>query len=166
MEIRKGQKGDAIEVATLRAGSWRTGFGTGGRLLVHALAWAAEEHPARPVYLEVLRANTRAIAFYERHGALRTWWCRRPLRMPGATSRTAGSSTGGGGSWCAARPISAGRVVCSGECSPSSSAAFTATLRGKVMSHHHDRSDDVFVGGTAQGASLVRPSPGHPESPL
>ncbi|THA32883.1 GNAT family N-acetyltransferase [Streptomyces sp. A1547] len=134
MEIRKGQKGDAIEVATLRAGSWRTGFGTGGRLLVHALAWAAEEHPARPVYLEVLRANTRAIAFYERHGALRTWWCRRPLRMPGATSRTAGSSTGGG-SWCAARPVSAGRVVCSGECSPSSSAAFTATLRGKVMSH-------------------------------
>lgn len=43
-----------------------------GRLLRHALAWAADEHPDKAVYLEVLRANTRAIAFYERHGALRT----------------------------------------------------------------------------------------------
>ncbi|WP_030301684.1 GNAT family N-acetyltransferase, partial [Streptomyces katrae] len=56
----------------LHARSGRTGFGIGGRLLAHALAWAAEEHLGRPVYLEVLRANTRAIAFYERHGALRT----------------------------------------------------------------------------------------------
>ncbi|AQZ71277.1 hypothetical protein BKM31_51595 [[Actinomadura] parvosata subsp. kistnae] len=36
------------------------------------LAWAADEHPGKEVYLEVLRANTRAIAFYERHGARRT----------------------------------------------------------------------------------------------
>ncbi|MEU6179357.1 GNAT family N-acetyltransferase [Streptomyces coeruleorubidus] len=50
----------------------RTGSGIGGRLLRHVLAWAATEHPGRDVRLEVLRANTRAIAFYERHGALRT----------------------------------------------------------------------------------------------
>ncbi|MGW0395624.1 N-acetyltransferase family protein [Streptomyces sp. NPDC003042] len=49
-----------------------TGSGIGGRLLRHALAWAAAEHPGRDVYLEVLRANTRAIGFYERHGAVRT----------------------------------------------------------------------------------------------
>ncbi|WP_412074715.1 N-acetyltransferase family protein [Streptomyces xanthophaeus] len=56
----------------LHARPSRTGSGIGGRLLAHALAWSADEHPDRPVYLEVLRANTRAIAFYERHGALRT----------------------------------------------------------------------------------------------
>lgn len=50
----------------------RTGSGIGGRLLRHALAWAVAEHPGRDVYLEVLRANTRAIAFYVRHGAVRT----------------------------------------------------------------------------------------------
>ncbi|MFD9519100.1 GNAT family N-acetyltransferase [Streptomyces sp. NPDC059979] len=56
----------------LHARPGRTGSGIGGRLLEHALAWAADEHPGSSVYLEVLRANTRAIAFYERHGALRT----------------------------------------------------------------------------------------------
>ncbi|MCX5395217.1 GNAT family N-acetyltransferase [Streptomyces sp. NBC_00094] len=56
----------------LHARPGRTGSGFGGRLLSHALAWAADEHPGSAVYLEVLRANTRAIAFYERHGALRT----------------------------------------------------------------------------------------------
>ncbi|MFG2112566.1 GNAT family N-acetyltransferase [Streptomyces sp. NPDC048718] len=56
----------------LHASPGRTGSGIGGRLLRHVFAWAAGEHPGRPVYLEVLRANTRAIAFYERHGALRT----------------------------------------------------------------------------------------------
>ncbi len=56
----------------LHARPGRTGSGIGSQLLAHALAWAADEHPGRPVYLEVLRANTRAIAFYERHGALRT----------------------------------------------------------------------------------------------
>lgn len=29
-------------------------------------------HPGRTVYLEVLRANTRAVSFHERHGAVRT----------------------------------------------------------------------------------------------
>ncbi|MCM6772300.1 GNAT family N-acetyltransferase [Nocardia sp. CDC159] len=46
--------------------------GIGGRLLRHGLAWAATTHPGRPVYLEVLRANTPAITFYERHGGRRT----------------------------------------------------------------------------------------------
>ncbi|MBV1941752.1 GNAT family N-acetyltransferase [Streptomyces sp. BV286] len=56
----------------LHARPGRTGSGIGGRLLRRALAWAAAEHSGRDVYLEVLRANTRAVAFYERHGALRT----------------------------------------------------------------------------------------------
>ncbi|MGW1297993.1 N-acetyltransferase family protein [Streptomyces sp. NPDC002533] len=56
----------------LHARPGRTGSGIGGRLLRHTLAWAAAEHRGRDVYLEVLRANTRAIAFYERHGATRT----------------------------------------------------------------------------------------------
>ncbi|WP_043630740.1 GNAT family N-acetyltransferase [Nonomuraea candida] len=54
----------------VRPGS--TGSGIGTRLLRHGLEWAANEHPGKQVYLEVLRANTRAIAFYERHGAHRT----------------------------------------------------------------------------------------------
>ncbi|MDX2389284.1 MULTISPECIES: N-acetyltransferase [unclassified Streptomyces] len=56
----------------LHARPGRTGSGIGSRLLAHALGWAADEHPGSSVYLEVLHANTRAIAFYERHGALRT----------------------------------------------------------------------------------------------
>ncbi|WP_069164860.1 GNAT family N-acetyltransferase [Nocardia altamirensis] len=46
--------------------------GIGSRLLHHALRWSAHEHPGSSVYLEVLQANTSAIAFYERHGARRT----------------------------------------------------------------------------------------------
>ncbi|NGO77676.1 GNAT family N-acetyltransferase [Streptomyces sp. YC504] len=56
----------------LHARPGRTGTGIGSRLLRHAFAWAAAEHPARALYLEVLRANTRAVSFYERHGAVRT----------------------------------------------------------------------------------------------
>ncbi|GAA2581418.1 MULTISPECIES: GNAT family N-acetyltransferase [Streptomyces] len=64
--------GGRILLDNLHARPGRTGSGIGSRLLRHALAWAATEHPGRDVCLEVLRANTRAIAFYERHGALRT----------------------------------------------------------------------------------------------
>ncbi|WP_280405938.1 GNAT family N-acetyltransferase [Nocardia brasiliensis] len=46
--------------------------GIGGRLLRHVLAWAATAHPGTTVYLEVLKDNTPAIAFYERNGATRT----------------------------------------------------------------------------------------------
>ncbi|MFD7642362.1 GNAT family N-acetyltransferase [Kitasatospora sp. NPDC059795] len=46
----------------------RTGAGLGTRLLHAALA----RHPERPVRLDVLAANHRAIAFYERHGGRRT----------------------------------------------------------------------------------------------
>ncbi|MEV6067615.1 N-acetyltransferase [Nocardia sp. NPDC052001] len=54
--------------------------GTGTRLLIHAQAWASTEHPGRTLYLEVLEANTPAIAFYERHGGKRT--DRRPAHFP------------------------------------------------------------------------------------
>lgn len=49
-----------------------TGRGLGGRLLEHALAWSTAAHPGREVYVEVLQGNTRAVAFYERHGGRRT----------------------------------------------------------------------------------------------
>jgi ribosomal protein S18 acetylase RimI-like enzyme len=49
-----------------------TGRGVGSRLLGYALAWSATAHPGRDVYLEVLQGNTRAVAFYERHGGART----------------------------------------------------------------------------------------------
>ncbi|MFE3187371.1 GNAT family N-acetyltransferase [Nocardia sp. NPDC059240] len=42
--------------------------GIGGQLLRHGFDWAATEYPGRAVYLEVLQANTPAIAFYQRHG--------------------------------------------------------------------------------------------------
>jgi GNAT superfamily N-acetyltransferase len=53
----------------LHARPGRTGAGTGSRLLARARAWAAAEHPGRPLYVEVLCANVRAAAFYERSGA-------------------------------------------------------------------------------------------------
>lgn len=49
-----------------------TGRGLGSRLLHHALSWATTAHPGQDVYLEVLQGNTRAVAFYERHGGCRT----------------------------------------------------------------------------------------------
>lgn len=49
-----------------------TGAGTGGVLLRAARAWVAEGHPGVPLYLEVLRENHRAVAFYERAGGVRT----------------------------------------------------------------------------------------------
>lgn len=42
--------------------------GIGTLLLRHGFDWAAAEYPDRQVYLEVLEANTPAIAFYKRHG--------------------------------------------------------------------------------------------------
>ncbi|MDT0323568.1 GNAT family N-acetyltransferase [Streptomyces millisiae] len=56
----------------LHARPGRTRSGIGGRLLRHSLAWAAATHPGRPLYLEVLRDNTPAVAFYERQGGRRT----------------------------------------------------------------------------------------------
>ncbi|MFE9636950.1 GNAT family N-acetyltransferase [Streptomyces sp. NPDC006463] len=44
------------------------GTGLGWRLLRRAFAWATIEHPGRPVYLEVLKDNVRATAFYSRQG--------------------------------------------------------------------------------------------------
>ncbi|MRH92615.1 GNAT family N-acetyltransferase [Nocardia sp. SYP-A9097] len=48
----------------------RRGLGT--RLLRHAQHWTHTEHPGHTLYLEVLEANTPAVAFYERHGGKRT----------------------------------------------------------------------------------------------
>ncbi|UGT43552.1 GNAT family N-acetyltransferase [Nocardia yamanashiensis] len=45
--------------------------GIGGRLLRRALHWTATEFPGHPMYLEVLKDNHPAIAFYERHGGVR-----------------------------------------------------------------------------------------------
>ncbi|MFJ4669762.1 GNAT family N-acetyltransferase [Kitasatospora purpeofusca] len=49
-----------------------TGAGIGGDLLEAACARVARQHPGADLYLEVLQANTRAIAFYERAGGRRT----------------------------------------------------------------------------------------------
>ncbi|WP_245721669.1 GNAT family N-acetyltransferase [Nocardia crassostreae] len=46
--------------------------GLGGKLLRRAFDWAGATHPGSTVYLEVLAANLPAIAFYERHGGVRT----------------------------------------------------------------------------------------------
>ncbi|MFJ9696821.1 GNAT family N-acetyltransferase [Kitasatospora sp. NPDC101183] len=49
-----------------------TGGGIGHALLTAAREHLAERHPEAELYLEVLCANTRAIAFYEREGGRRT----------------------------------------------------------------------------------------------
>ena len=49
-----------------------TGRGTGRLLMSAALAHTARQHPGADFYLEVLRDNTRAVAFYERAGGVRT----------------------------------------------------------------------------------------------
>ncbi|MFE2108539.1 GNAT family N-acetyltransferase [Kitasatospora sp. NPDC059463] len=49
-----------------------TGGGIGRELLDAARTHTARRHPGTDLYLEVLQANTRAVAFYEREGAHRT----------------------------------------------------------------------------------------------
>ncbi|GAA2996893.1 GNAT family N-acetyltransferase [Streptosporangium longisporum] len=44
------------------------GSGVGHRLMRHAFAWAVTRCPGRALYLDVLRGNTSAIAFYRRLG--------------------------------------------------------------------------------------------------
>ncbi len=61
-----------VHVDNLHARPGHVGTGIGHRLLRRGFAWAAAEHPGQDVYLEVLRGNDRAIAFYEREGGLRT----------------------------------------------------------------------------------------------
>ncbi|MGW6917383.1 N-acetyltransferase family protein [Kitasatospora sp. NPDC054939] len=50
----------------------RTGGGIGRALLAAAREHVARRHPGADLYLEVLRDNTRAVAFYEREGGRRT----------------------------------------------------------------------------------------------
>ncbi|UFS97918.1 GNAT family N-acetyltransferase [Nocardia huaxiensis] len=54
--------------------------GTGTQLFRHALGWSAAEYPDRSLYLEVLKANAPAIAFYERQGGVLT--ADRVVRWP------------------------------------------------------------------------------------
>ncbi|GAB2732342.1 GNAT family N-acetyltransferase [Kitasatospora kifunensis] len=49
-----------------------TGAGIGAALLRAVRTWTARTHPGAPLYLEVLRDNHRAVAFYERAGGVRT----------------------------------------------------------------------------------------------
>ncbi|WP_405613999.1 GNAT family N-acetyltransferase [Streptomyces sp. NBC_01508] len=56
------------------------GTGIGWRLLCGAFAWAAAEHPGRPVHLEVLKDNVRASDFYSRQGGRPT--AERTERFP------------------------------------------------------------------------------------
>ncbi|MFF7457566.1 GNAT family N-acetyltransferase [Kitasatospora sp. NPDC008115] len=49
-----------------------TGGGIGRELVDAARRHTARRHPGTDLYLEVLQANTRAVAFYEREGAHRT----------------------------------------------------------------------------------------------
>ncbi len=65
-------EGGRILLDNLHVRPGHLGSGIGGVLLREALSWAARAHPGRDVYLEVLRDNTRAIAFYERQGGVRT----------------------------------------------------------------------------------------------
>ncbi len=58
-----------------------TGAGTGTALLRAARTHVAATHPGAPLYLEVLRENRRAVAFYERAGAERT--AERQAEFPG-----------------------------------------------------------------------------------
>ncbi|MET9217061.1 MULTISPECIES: GNAT family N-acetyltransferase [unclassified Nocardia] len=56
----------------LHARPGRLGRGIGTGLIESGLAWSLREYPDRPVYLEVLRENSAAIAFYEHRGWRRT----------------------------------------------------------------------------------------------
>ncbi|MFF0388039.1 GNAT family N-acetyltransferase [Kitasatospora sp. NPDC004615] len=57
------------------------GSGVGHRLLTHVFGRMLHRHPGQSLYLEVLADNTRAIAFYERHGG--TPVAHREVDFPG-----------------------------------------------------------------------------------
>lgn len=61
-----------VLVDNLHVRPGRTGGGIGRALFAAARAHVAERHPGAELYLEVLRDNIRAIAFYEREGGVRT----------------------------------------------------------------------------------------------
>jgi GNAT superfamily N-acetyltransferase len=66
------RSGGRILIDNPHARPRHTGRGLGSLLLGHALGWVAAEHPGHDAYLEVLQGNSRAVAFHERHGGLRT----------------------------------------------------------------------------------------------
>ncbi|MFD3430545.1 GNAT family N-acetyltransferase [Nocardia fluminea] len=61
-----------ILLDNLHARPDRRGAGIGSGLVDAGLTWAAATFPGSAIYLEVLRENTSAIAFYERSGWRRT----------------------------------------------------------------------------------------------
>ncbi|GAA2208455.1 GNAT family N-acetyltransferase [Nonomuraea monospora] len=64
-----GVEGDGrVLLDNLHVQPERKQAGIGRRLVCHAFGWAAERHPGRTVYLEVLRDNAAAIGFYRRLG--------------------------------------------------------------------------------------------------
>ncbi|GAA2119582.1 hypothetical protein GCM10009759_67760 [Kitasatospora saccharophila] len=71
--------GGEVRLEQLHVRPGRTGAGIG----THLLRAALERFPGAPVRLEVLAANRRAIAFYERHGAHRLG--RGTAHFPGGT---------------------------------------------------------------------------------
>ncbi|MDV5143339.1 GNAT family N-acetyltransferase [Streptomyces sp. SBC-4] len=74
------QEDGRILLDNLHARPGLIGVGVGWHLLRRAFAWAAVEHPGRPVYLEVLKDNVRATAFYSRQGGRPT--AERTERFP------------------------------------------------------------------------------------
>lgn len=74
------QADDRVLLDNLHVAPALTGTGIGRRLLLRAFGWAANECPGRPVYLEVLKDNVRATAFYVRQGGRPT--AERTERFP------------------------------------------------------------------------------------
>ncbi|MET7338726.1 GNAT family N-acetyltransferase [Nonomuraea sp. NPDC005650] len=74
------QPDDRILLDNLHVRPTRKRSGIGSLLMRRAFGWAAARHPGKAVYLEVLRDNAPAIAFYERCGgsATRDFWERVP----------------------------------------------------------------------------------------
>ncbi|MFJ6382852.1 GNAT family N-acetyltransferase [Kitasatospora sp. NPDC092039] len=65
------QPDGAVLIDNLHVRPGLNGGGIGRELLTAARTRVAERHPGAGLFLEVLRDNTRAIAFYEREGAER-----------------------------------------------------------------------------------------------
>lgn len=66
------QPDERVLVDNLHVRPGLTGAGIGAALLAAARDWTARVHAGAPLYLEVLRDNHRAVAFYERAGGVRT----------------------------------------------------------------------------------------------
>ncbi|MGW6495628.1 N-acetyltransferase family protein [Nonomuraea angiospora] len=70
------QPGGRILLDNLHVRPARKRSGIGRLLMSRAFGWAADHHPGKAIYLEVLKDNAPAVAFYERCGgsAARDFW--------------------------------------------------------------------------------------------